>query len=176
MQSKSLAINRGFTLVELLIVIVVIAILASISVVAYNGIQERARDTVRKNDIANITKALEIYYIKNGQYPNARGSTSINSSWSTTADDSWQNLVAALQPYAGAIGKDPISEPGKSLGSYNYAYFVNGAYCDAAPYQMYILVYKLESGSQDQALKGDCTGTQLGPYSGVSNYRVVKKS
>jgi len=51
---------RGFTIVELLIVIVVIAILASISIVAYNGIQQRARDTARKSDLSSIRNALEI--------------------------------------------------------------------------------------------------------------------
>ena len=51
----------GFTIVELLIVIVVIAILAAISVVAYTGIQQRARDSKRANDIAQIKKALLAY-------------------------------------------------------------------------------------------------------------------
>lgn len=46
--------QRGFTIVELLIVIVVIAILAAISIIAYNGIQSRARDAQRSNDIATI--------------------------------------------------------------------------------------------------------------------------
>lgn len=50
----------AFTIVELLIVIVVIAILASISVVAYNGIQQRARDSQRKSDLAQIAKAVGI--------------------------------------------------------------------------------------------------------------------
>lgn len=58
--SKNLT-QKGFTIVELLIVIVVIAILATISMVSYNGIQKRALDSVRKQDIANVAKALAMY-------------------------------------------------------------------------------------------------------------------
>lgn len=50
--------QSGFTIVELLIVIVVIAILAAIVVVAYNGVQSRARDSKIQNDIAQIQKAI----------------------------------------------------------------------------------------------------------------------
>jgi prepilin-type N-terminal cleavage/methylation domain-containing protein len=53
--------TTGFTIVELLIVIVVIAILATISVVAYSNIQQRARDSKRASDIAQIKKALLAY-------------------------------------------------------------------------------------------------------------------
>ena len=60
--------QTGFTIVELLIVIVVIAILAAITIVAYNGIQQRARDTQRKSDIANIAKALKLYAVDKGDY------------------------------------------------------------------------------------------------------------
>lgn len=48
--------QKGFTIVELLIVIVVVAILAAISVVAYNGAQQRARNAAR---LAVVTKAIE---------------------------------------------------------------------------------------------------------------------
>lgn len=64
---------NGFTIVELLIVIVVIAILASISVVAYTGIQGRARDSKRRNDISQIARALELYKADNGGYPTCWG-------------------------------------------------------------------------------------------------------
>jgi prepilin-type N-terminal cleavage/methylation domain-containing protein len=58
--------RHGFTIVELLIVIVVIAILAAISVVAYSGIQARARDTIRKQDLAALAKATQLYAVDNG--------------------------------------------------------------------------------------------------------------
>ena len=54
---------------ELLIVIVVIAILAGITIVAYSGIQARARNTDRLADIDAIHKAVELYYAEYGDYP-----------------------------------------------------------------------------------------------------------
>lgn len=63
--------QAGFTIVELLIVIVVIAILATISIVAYNGIQDRAIASTVKSDIANFAKKIEIAKVdtSDGQYP-----------------------------------------------------------------------------------------------------------
>lgn len=65
--------NRGFTIIELLIVIVVIAILAAISIVSYNGIQERARATVVQSDLSNAAKKIELARIDatDGLYPTA---------------------------------------------------------------------------------------------------------
>jgi len=61
--------NSGFTIVELLIVIVVIAILAAISVVAYNGIQQRARNSQAVSIIQAYRKALTAYAIEHQYYP-----------------------------------------------------------------------------------------------------------
>lgn len=52
---------RGFTIVELLIVIVVIGILAAIVIVAYNGIQNRALDTSVTSDLVNFHKKMELF-------------------------------------------------------------------------------------------------------------------
>lgn len=61
--------SSGFTIVELLIVIVVIGILAALVIVTYNGIQQKARDTERKTDINAIHGQLEAYNAQNGKYP-----------------------------------------------------------------------------------------------------------
>lgn len=61
--------NSGFTIVELLIVIVVIGILAAITIVAYNGIQQRAANN-NTIQVANTwVKALKLYKADNGRWP-----------------------------------------------------------------------------------------------------------
>ena len=59
----------GFTIVELLIVIVVIAILAAVTIVAYNGIQSRATASALQSNLNQIAKKLEIAKIDNNAYP-----------------------------------------------------------------------------------------------------------
>lgn len=61
--------RRGFTIVELLIVIVVIAILAAVTVVAFSGIQVRANDTATLSSAAGWEKWFRAYKAENGTYP-----------------------------------------------------------------------------------------------------------
>ncbi|HEX7484380.1 MAG TPA: type II secretion system protein [Candidatus Saccharimonadales bacterium] len=58
--------QKGFTLVELLVVIAVIGILATISLVSYRGVQAKARDTERKTEVQAIADAIKLYRLKNG--------------------------------------------------------------------------------------------------------------
>lgn len=59
----------GFTLIELLVAITIIGILAAIGLGSFSSSQMKARDSRRKADMTNITKALEFYYNDRGQYP-----------------------------------------------------------------------------------------------------------
>lgn len=61
--------TKGFTIVELLIVIVVIAILAAISIVAYNGIQQRTKNVAIINAVNSSLKLIGLYVAQNGRYP-----------------------------------------------------------------------------------------------------------
>ena len=63
----------GFTIVELLIVIVVIAILAAITIVAFNGVQTRANNNQTTVAVKEYITALHSYAIDNGDYPNTSG-------------------------------------------------------------------------------------------------------
>jgi len=60
--------RNGFTIVELLIVILVISILASITVVAYNGVQNQASDSAVQNDLKNFGKVMELFKVDNDRY------------------------------------------------------------------------------------------------------------
>lgn len=59
--------RRGFTIVELLIVIVVIAVLAAIVIVSYNGISQRARNVSRIEAANAIIKNMQLYQAQNGK-------------------------------------------------------------------------------------------------------------
>jgi prepilin-type N-terminal cleavage/methylation domain-containing protein len=87
--------KRGFTLIELLVVIAIIGVLASIVLAALGGTRASARDAHRMLDMREIVKAIEIYYLVNGNYPR-------------TADGAHRSLI---QQTIGAQTFKPISAP-----------------------------------------------------------------
>lgn len=70
-------LQAGFTIIELLIVIAIIGILATLVLTNFQGAQAKGRDTVRKNDINSIYQKLEEYYNENGGYPDGNLSTTV---------------------------------------------------------------------------------------------------
>jgi general secretion pathway protein G len=78
----------GFTIVELLIVIVVIGILAAIVIVAYSGVVNRANDSAVQADLKNLATKINVFNVDNGKYPSA------------TADLTSLAFNASKAPYA----------------------------------------------------------------------------
>ncbi len=68
--TASLKNKKGFTIVELLIVIVVIGILATLVIVTFTGIQQKGRNSQRQTDINAINSHVEAFYAQHGFYPN----------------------------------------------------------------------------------------------------------
>lgn len=66
---------HGFTIVELLIVVVIIAILAAITIVTYNGVQARAQDAKTRSGVEQFTKALYMYATMYGSAALAKGNS-----------------------------------------------------------------------------------------------------
>lgn len=65
----NLKTSKGFTIVELLIVIVVIAILAAISIVAYSGIQNRAKNSTAEQLASQVANKVAAYSTIKSTYP-----------------------------------------------------------------------------------------------------------
>jgi prepilin-type N-terminal cleavage/methylation domain-containing protein len=155
---------RGFTLVELLVVITIVVILSTVALPVFTNVQKAGRDTKRKADIHALLTAIETYYWNTGKYPGwanchsatiPPGYTSYwnwsscdSGNWDTAADD-----IASLLVNAGLmreLPKDTINND-----QYNYLY-------EAWP-ETYIICANLEAGSggfsfanHNYCLKGGC--------------------
>lgn len=86
--------QKGFTIVELLIVIVVIGILAAITIVAYNGIQDRARVSAVSGALTQTVSKLEVYAVDGTGYPTTLAAAGVNDTASTTYQYSVNNGVS----------------------------------------------------------------------------------
>lgn len=84
---------KGFTIVELLVVIVVIGILSALSVVAFNGVQARARESTVKADASNFLKKMEVAKVTDSRYPSP---TTISGNDETQLRTSLQNAGLRL--------------------------------------------------------------------------------
>ncbi|MFZ5438343.1 MAG: type II secretion system protein [Patescibacteria group bacterium] len=75
---KRLNINQhGFTMIELLIVMVILSLLLVVGIGSFVSSQIKSRDSARKTDLQNIVRALELYYNDKGEYPIDTGKVGI---------------------------------------------------------------------------------------------------
>ena len=115
----------GFTIVELLIVIVVIAILAAITIVAYTGIQDRAKASAMVSEVNQVVKKLEAYKVQNNElYPATLGTAGVTEAagytYSYTPSSTYASYSLDLQNgathyFATSGNKTPTTGSGNGL-------------------------------------------------------------
>lgn len=132
--------SNGFTIVELLVVVMIISMLALLVIVNLDKSKEKSRDAQRKQDLSLISSALDTYYADNKAYPIVSSFTDI----STCLDD------LATDNYINSLPTDPLS------GSYKYRSDTTGSQ------------YKVISESPEtiEGLSGTCSDTQLQKLAG----------
>lgn len=123
-------LDQGFTLVEILVVMVIIGILATIGSNSFRASQIKSRDAKRKADLRHISESLEAYYNDMGRYPDKDDfNADLNSG------SSFVNPNASTTIYMVNLPKDP----GKGGANYYYISDDHGSY-----YQLYALLENLE--------------------------------
>jgi prepilin-type N-terminal cleavage/methylation domain-containing protein len=70
--------DKGFSLIELLVVVIIIGILAAIAIPIYIGVQNSAKDSAVQADLANAKTAVVAYYTNEGSYPAAINSATLS--------------------------------------------------------------------------------------------------
>ncbi|HEX5798078.1 MAG TPA: type II secretion system protein [Candidatus Saccharimonadales bacterium] len=132
--------ESGFTLVELLIVIVVIGILAAIVITTFTGVQKKGRDAERKSDVKSIASHMEIYFSENSRYPTL---TDLNTATWRTANAQGLNDDLLEDPSNTGTTTIAATAPGGTSSTYQYSYVPSPAGCD------------------NTATNGDCTDFTL---------------
>jgi prepilin-type N-terminal cleavage/methylation domain-containing protein len=135
--------NKGFTLIELVIVIAVIGILATIALTAVSTAQARARDAQRLSDIGQIQIALKIFFARNDRYPD------YNDICHNPGDGGWNDTyytaatpVACVAPNqfiyelfsSGIVPIVPVDPLNTSTYYYSYYRYNAGDYGCTRPY------------------------------------------
>jgi prepilin-type N-terminal cleavage/methylation domain-containing protein len=145
--------SRGFTIVELLIVIVVIGILATLVIVTFSGIQQKGRNSQRQTDINALTSHIEAYYAENAKYPTLANMN--DATWRST-NTKGLDPAALADPKNAATQTLVAAVP--AAGTYSYAYEVLPANCDngaAGDCTSFTLTAHMEGGGADYVKKSN---------------------
>lgn len=123
--------NTGFTIVELLIVVVVIGVLAAITVVAYNGIQQRAKNAQTITAAEQWEKLIKLYIAQNGYGTIRNGGhyclgNGYPTDWDANSDEdcvgsgSIKHPLASINTTLAAVGSLPAATPVLEANSGSY--------------------------------------------------------
>lgn len=114
--------NRsGFSIVELIIVVVVIAILVTISTITYTGLTAKADFSKAKSDMSSMKKGIDLYKTRNGSYPNTGGNCTTFANWYLQSAKGDAFLPNVKPVYMAQLPEDKINS-----GQNTYAYCSDG--------------------------------------------------
>lgn len=133
--------RKGFTLVELLVVISIIGLLSTLAVVALNQARVRARDSKRLSDVKQIQTALELHYADQGVYPvEATAITLGEDATDVLTENGFENDTAATG--TNVYMKVPINFAAPVTDGYDYV---------SADGTTYTISFELESSNNNLA-------------------------
>ncbi|MBI2593520.1 prepilin-type N-terminal cleavage/methylation domain-containing protein [Candidatus Daviesbacteria bacterium] len=145
---------RGFTLIELMITISIIAIISAIGLASYSQAQKLARDAKRKQDLRQVATALELYHQKNKRFPCTDGWVQSSDSPPFWLVERSTGFCASFTPvnldknYINTMPHDPLKDDGNPSTGSNYGYgFRDGNGCTVGAGNYYLLATRLENAS-----------------------------
>lgn len=149
-------VKRGFSLIELLIVITIIAVLIGAGTVSWTNAQQKGRDAKRKSDLKAVQQALEVYFQTNGKYPDNSTPVagSIRCNVGIAANINWGSaFICNSVNYLNLLPQDPTSQ-----STSGYYYVSSGT--PPTP-TSYVISADLENNNDP-----DRTGLPCTPYAG----------
>lgn len=144
--------GAGFTVVELLIVIVVIGILATLSIISYSGVSQQAQNNAVISNASSIIKLINAYIAKNGTYPSTGYELCLtrDNYCSTNVNAPAVTNNASLMTALGMVAQPPLSTPdNKEPGRYGvvYYYYADGTW-SGNPQPLFVY-FALKGNAQD---------------------------
>ncbi len=127
---KGKKLSKGFTLVELLIVVIILAILAAIVFPQFSSSTNDAKAAALQSNLTNIRSAIEFYYQEHGEYPGANIATGatcgVGAAVAAGAANSEEALIAQLTRYTDSDG---LACTGKDA-TFKYGPYIKGNFPD----------------------------------------------
>lgn len=142
-------ISSGFTLVELLVVMAIIAVLATVIIGGFRSSQMRGRDSQRKADLKQISNALELFFQDYGRYPPASGTLiaacSYNPGTGVGTACSWGSgtMSDGKTTYMRTVSADPLT-------------FQNYVYRVSSTFNSFQLFARLENTEDKNCINDNC--------------------